>query len=64
MKKYYVLEGKRNKRPEMVRLNDGRFAVKVETDELLTKEPVEVKKKREQKEALVAKIEAKKVKGK
>ena len=62
MKKYFVLEGKRNKRPEMVRLKNGKFAVEVETDELLAEEPIEVKKKREQKEAIIAKIEAKKVK--
>lgn len=62
MKKYFVLEGKRNKRPDMVRLKNGRFVVEVETNELMTEEPAEVKKKREQKEALIAKIEAKKVK--
>ena len=64
MKKYFVLEGKRNKRPDMVRLKNGRFVVEVETNELMTEEPAEVKKKREQKEALIAKIEAKKVEGK
>jgi len=55
MKKYYVLEGKRNMLPKMTRLNNGRFVIEIETDNLLDEEPTEVTSKKEKRESLKTK---------